>query len=168
LIEEELPVGAIDHQSHAGLAPFRVDVHPERDVVRVAAVGELDLVTVAQLQAQIGELRDTGVTHLVLDLRQLTFMDSSGVALILDEDRFARRNGQDFSLISGAPAIQRVLTLCCGEDLLRLCTRTPRRCSMRDDPATAAADDKPVLSLAMRRYVGELRHQARPRRHLST
>jgi hypothetical protein len=39
---------------------------------------------------------------------------------------------------------------------------------MRDDRATAAAEDKPVLPLAIRRYLGELRHQARPRRHLST
>ncbi len=112
-------MGAIDHQSYAALAPFRVDVHPERDVVRVAAVGELDLATVAQLQAQIRELRDAGFAHLVLDLRQLTFMDSNGVALILDEDRLARRNGQDFSLISDTPAMQRVLTLCAGGDALR-------------------------------------------------
>jgi len=161
-------VGVIDHQSYAGLAPFRVDVHPERGVVRVAAVGELDLATVAQLQAQIRELRDAGFARLVLDLRQLTFMDSNGVALILDEDRFARRDGQDFWLIGGSPAIQRVLMLCGGEDLLRLCATSPRRCSMRDDRATAAAEDKPLLPLAMRSYLGELRHQARPRRQLST
>jgi anti-sigma B factor antagonist len=159
-------VSAIDHQSYEALAPFRVDVHPERDVVRVAAVGELDLATVAHLQAQIRELRDAGFTHLVLDLRQLTFMDSSGVALILDEDRSARRNGQAFSLISGTPAIQRVLTLCCGDDLLGLYATSPPRWSTRKR-ATAAAEDKPVLPLAMRRYLGELRHQARPRRHLS-
>ena len=160
-------MGAIDHQSCAGPASFRVDVHPERDVVRVVAVGELDLATIAQLQAQIRELRDAGFTHLVLDLRQLTFMDSSGVALILDEDRSARRNGQDFLLISGTPAIQRVLTLCCGDALLGLYETSPPRWSTRHERATAAAEDKPVLPLAMRRYLGELRHQARPRRHLS-
>jgi hypothetical protein len=59
-----------------------------------------------------------------LDLRQLTFMDCSGVALMLDEDRFARRHGQDFSLIS-TPSIQRVLTLCAGDDALRLCSSSP-------------------------------------------
>jgi anti-anti-sigma factor len=109
-------VGAIDHQAYAGLAPFRVDVYPERDIVRVAAIGELDIATIAQLHAQIRELRDAGFAHVVLDLRQLTFIDSSGVQLILDEDRFARRDGQNFSLISGPPTIQRVLTLCAGDD----------------------------------------------------
>jgi anti-sigma B factor antagonist len=109
-------MGAIDRQSYVGLAPFRVDVHPERDFVRVAAVGELDVATVPELQAQISALRAAGFARLVLDLRQLTFMDSSGVALILDEDRAARRNGRDFSLISGSPTVQRVLTLCTGDD----------------------------------------------------
>ena len=159
---------AIDHHAYAGLAPFRIDVHPERDVVRVAAVGELDLATVAQLQAQIRELREAGFEHIVLDLRQLTFMDSSGVSLILDEDRSARRNGHDFLIINGTPAIQRVLQLCCGDAPLRLCATSPPRRSMRHDRAAPGPEDKPVLSLAMRRYLGELRHQARPRRHLST
>jgi anti-anti-sigma factor len=154
LSEEELPdVDGIDHQSDAGLAAFRVDVYPERDVVRVAAVGELGLAAVAQLRAKIRELRHAGLARLVLDLRQLTFMDSSGVALILDEDRFARRHGHEFLLISGTPAIQRVLTLCAGDDALRLCSSSPRRCG-------SLRDDRPLLPLAMRRYLGELRHQA--------
>ena len=159
---------AIDHQYRRDLAPFRVDVHPERDIVRVAAVGELDLATVAQLQAQIRELRDAGFTHLVLDLRQLTFMDSSGVSLILDEDRSARRNGHDFFIINGTPAIERVLQLCCGDALRSLCTTSAPWCGARPERAIPVAEDKPVLPLAMRRYLGELRHQARPRRHLST
>ena len=32
------------------VAPFHVDVHPERDVVRVVPVGELDLATARQLE----------------------------------------------------------------------------------------------------------------------
>ncbi len=161
-------MGAIDHQSYAGPAPFRVDVHPERDVVRVAAVGELDLATVTQLRAQIDELRQAGFEHLVLDLRQLTFMDSSGVALILDEDRSARRNGRDFSLINGAPPIRRLLKVCCGNDVLCFESGGPRRRSTPRAQSAPAAWDAPALPLAMRRYLGELRHQARPRRHLAT
>jgi anti-anti-sigma factor len=152
-------VGAIDHQSYAGPAPFRVDVHPERDVMRVAAIGELDIATVAQLQAQIRELREAGFAHVVLDLRQLTFIDSSGVELILDEDRFAHRNGHSFSLISGPPTIQRVLTLCAGNDIPR-CPQTAQiRCSN-------LREDKPLLPLGMRRYLGALRHQAARQRYV--
>lgn len=91
---------------------FCVAVHPERELVRIAPAGELDLATAPELQSQLDELRDSGFDRIVLDLRKLTFLDSSGIALILREDRLARRNGHDFSLISGSPAIQRVLAVC--------------------------------------------------------
>ncbi len=91
---------------------FRVAVHPERDVVRVAPAGELDLATCGALGAQLKELHDSGFTHLVLDLRGLTFLDSSGIALIFAEHALARGNGHRFSLIPGRPAIRRVLQIC--------------------------------------------------------
>jgi anti-anti-sigma factor len=159
-------VPTVDHQSYSGCAPFRVDVHPERDVVRVAPVGELDCAAVAQLQAQLDELRRSGFEHVVLDLRQLTFMDSSGVALILDENLAARRDGRDFVLIDGAPAIQRVLKVCLGDGVLRL--QSAGRSTGPRRERSAAAWDTPGLPLAMRRYLGALRHQARPRRHIPT
>jgi anti-sigma B factor antagonist len=159
-------VPTVDHLSYVVSTPFRVDVHAERDIVRVAPVGELDCATVAQLQAQISELRASGFDHLVLDLRGLTFMDSSGVALILDEHLSARRDGREFVLINGAPPIQRVLKVCLGDDVLRFRSASSLRSPARE--GSAAAWDTPALPLAMRRYLGGLRHEARPRRHLTT
>jgi len=94
------------------IAAFRVDVHPERELVRVAPAGELDLSTAPKLELQLHELRDSGFRRIVLDLRRLTFMDSSGVALILREDRLASAGDHAFSLIAGPPPIQRVLSIC--------------------------------------------------------
>lgn len=156
----------VDHKSYTGPAPMRVDIHPERDVVRVAPVGELDRATVPRLRAQIDELRESGFEHLVLDLRQLTFMDSSGVALIVDEDLSARRDGREFVLINGAPPIQRVLKVCLGDGVLRFRSAGGGPSPLR--VRATAASDTPALPLAMRRYLGGLRHQARPRRHLPT
>ncbi len=91
---------------------FRIDVHPQRAVVRVAPAGELDIATAGRLAGELQELRDVGFDRVVLDLRRLTFMDSTGVALLLSEDRCARENGHDFMLIAGAPPIQRVMEIC--------------------------------------------------------
>lgn len=103
----------IQSQYQRQLAPLRVDVRRERDVVRVVPIGELDLATTSELERQLHELRDAGFRRIVLDLRQLEFMDSTGIRLIVSEDRYARRNGgYEFTLISGPPAIQRVLALC--------------------------------------------------------
>ena len=97
-------------------ADFRVDVHPEREVVRVAPIGELDLATADMLDAQLRELYDAGFQHLVLDLRGLTFIDSSGVALLIAEDHRARETGRTFSIVRGQPPIQRVLKISGIED----------------------------------------------------
>jgi anti-sigma B factor antagonist len=152
------------HRSFAELAPFRVDVHPEREVVRVAAVGELDLATVAQVQTQIRELRDAGFERIVLDLRELTFMDSSGVALILEEDRCALRDGHGFSLIAGPPAVQRPLEVCCADVVSRLCSDAWRTAQAPPADSTAALRSGAVKPLAMGRHPGKLRHEARPQR----
>ena len=92
--------------------PFRVDVHPERDAVRVAPVGELDLATASLLEEQLHELRSAGFRHVVLDLRELTFIDSSGIRVIVAEHRWAESTGHEFSLVSGPPAVQRALEVC--------------------------------------------------------
>jgi anti-anti-sigma factor len=92
--------------------PFHIDVHPERDVVRVVPVGELDLATAPDLEAQLHELRTSGFERLVLDLRQLRFVDSTGIRVIVTEDQYAGANDREFSLIGGPPAVQRALELC--------------------------------------------------------
>jgi anti-anti-sigma factor len=93
-------------------APFRVDVHPERDVVRVVPFGELDLATAGLLERQLHELRDSGFDHVVLDMHELTFIDSSGIRVILTEHRFADTSDQRFSLIGVPPVIRRALEVC--------------------------------------------------------
>lgn len=89
-----------------------IAVDPQRDVVRVAPAGELDAANAGALQAQLDDLHGAGFKHVVLDLRELTFMDSTAIRLILEEDRLARSSGRRLSLIKGSPAVQRVLSIC--------------------------------------------------------
>jgi anti-anti-sigma factor len=93
-------------------APFRIDVHPERDVVRVVPVGELDLATAPELEAQLHELRTSGFERVVLDLRELHFVDSTGIRVIVTEHQFATANDREFSLVGERPAVRRALELC--------------------------------------------------------
>ena len=90
---------------------FRVDVEPDRSRVRVIPVGELDLATVDQVADQVHELREAGFVHVVLDLRGLEFMDSTGLRLVLGLDREAREAGHELTLIPGPPAVQHVFEL---------------------------------------------------------
>lgn len=92
--------------------PFRVDVHPERDRVRVVPVGELDVGTADELEATLRELREADFARIVLDLRELEFLESAGLRVIVVATQLARRDGQDLALISGPPAVQRAIEMC--------------------------------------------------------
>lgn len=100
-------------------ARFRVDLYPERDCVRVVPVGELDVATADELATKLHELREVGFHRIVLDLRELEFLGSAGLQLLVVEDRLARRDGHEFTLIAGPPAVQRVIEVCGLLDHLR-------------------------------------------------
>jgi anti-sigma B factor antagonist len=110
-------------------------VIPERDQVRVAPHGELDLTATPLLDETIRELLESGVHHLVLDLRHLCFMDCTGLRLILELDAIARADSLELDLIAGPPEVQRVFELAGSLDHLPFSDRhrfaPPRRERLR-------------------------------------
>jgi anti-sigma B factor antagonist len=87
--------------------PFSLDVVPERDVVRVCPAGDVDLATVGAIRARVEELLSAGFARVALDLREVTFLASSGLHLILDLAASARAGGWEFYVIEGSPEVQR-------------------------------------------------------------
>jgi anti-anti-sigma factor len=88
---------------------FNVEVRRDGGRVVVAPSGELDLATVGQLRSALQRSRDA--ESLVLDLHDVTFMDSVGVGLVLEEHRRAQDDGGDFRLRRGPEHIQRLLEM---------------------------------------------------------
>jgi anti-sigma B factor antagonist len=71
----------------------------ERDGHAVVAVrGELDLATAPELESTVFERLDAGQT-VVLDLRELDFMDSSGVRVLVAAHARATDGGPDFAIV---------------------------------------------------------------------
>jgi anti-sigma B factor antagonist len=93
--------------------PFRCDVEAEPGRVRVTPRGELDLVTAPDLERRLRELRESGSDHVLLDLRELAFIDSTGLRVVMREHDAARADGRTFQVIRGAPAVQRIFDLAC-------------------------------------------------------
>jgi anti-anti-sigma factor len=77
---------------------------------RLALAGELDLATVPVLEQAIPALGSGDA--LVIDLRELEFIDSSGVHVLMRLDDAARRDGWTLTLVRGGRDVQRVLDLC--------------------------------------------------------
>jgi anti-anti-sigma factor len=66
----------------------------------VRPAGDLDLDTVYHVESALAELREGGCGNLVLDLRDLTFMDST-----------AQGEGFQFAIVPGSEVVQRVFRL---------------------------------------------------------
>jgi anti-anti-sigma factor len=69
--------------------------------------GSLRRGSVDQLEAEIERLCDEGVTGITLDLRELSYIDAIGVAVVAFRCGLCRRRGYDFALIRGSRGVQR-------------------------------------------------------------
>jgi anti-sigma B factor antagonist len=95
-------------QSAPTPATFMVDVRPDRERIFVAPHGELDLATVATLEGTLDQLVADGFDRVILDLRSLSFIDSTGISLVL---RQTERTDARVELIDGPEAVSRVFRL---------------------------------------------------------
>jgi anti-anti-sigma factor len=93
------------------IEPFSCQVTPERDHVVVAPHGELDMATVGALELELKSLREAGFGAIVLDLGGLSFMDSSGLHLVMWWARDASQDGFAFELEPGPAPVQRIFEL---------------------------------------------------------
>jgi anti-anti-sigma factor len=81
--------------------------------------GNLDRQSAPVLEAEIERLFDSGVTSLVLDLRQLARVDSTGLAVLAFRCRLCRRHGYELKLIPGTLLMQRAFEDAGVTDLLQ-------------------------------------------------
>lgn len=95
---------------------FTVDVRRDGDRTHVAVTGELDLATVPRLAQAMREADD--MATVVLDLRDLRFLDTSGLRAVIDEDQRATAAGRRLQIVRGPAAVQRVFSLAGVEDRL--------------------------------------------------
>ena len=104
-----------------------LDVHVKQDgsTVTVAPEGELDLASARRLNAPLAAAAEHGVARVLLDLRGLTFIDSSGIGLIMKFQRHYAAEGIAFALIRGGERVQRALELSHVQALLRWADEPP-------------------------------------------
>ncbi len=66
----------------------------------VSVAGELDLSTAQELAHRIDERLGDGATNVMLDLSELTFMDSSGLRLLIELHQRAEQDSWELNLIA--------------------------------------------------------------------
>ncbi len=73
--------------------------------------GEIDLSTVTELEERLEDSLGADPSLLVLDLREVTFLDSSGLRLLLRLDGRQRAGGRRLVLVKGGRRVERVFEL---------------------------------------------------------
>jgi anti-sigma B factor antagonist len=82
----------------------------ERSAAWIRLGGELDFVSAPQLRETL-EAAVEQQRLIVVDLRELTFMDSTGLQAIIDANAAARRRSHKLVLIRGSDQVARMLEL---------------------------------------------------------
>ncbi len=84
----------------------------KKDVLLVRLTGELDQCSASGIRRDLDQmLLDPRVRHLVIDLKDMPFMDSSGLGVILGRYRMLRERGGTVSLMHLSPQVKRVYDL---------------------------------------------------------
>jgi anti-sigma B factor antagonist len=90
---------------------FDVDIRATGEHAVVTLSGEIDLSTLSDLDAQVSELARDGVRHVVFNLAEVEFMDSTGLAAIISEHQRVKSLGGELILLSPPPAVRRLFSL---------------------------------------------------------
>lgn len=94
----------------------------------LAVQGELDIATAPRMIAALNEAFADVAHPLVVDLSEVDFMDSTGLALLMNAHRRMKRRGHGFAIVCPGGPISRVFEIADMVDSLHVC---PDRASAR-------------------------------------
>ena len=78
---------------------------------RLVLSGELDIASAPILESTIASLCANGTSAIVLDLSELTFMDSTGLRAVLSADKLCSGKGHAFTLTGASGPVRRLFEL---------------------------------------------------------
>ena len=96
----------------------------------IALIGEFDLANSDRLHEALHAELDGHPRHLVLDLKGVTFMDSTALGVIVDARQSADAAGRRLAVAGAPDAVVRLLTI----------TQVDKLVTMHDDVETALGD----------------------------
>jgi anti-sigma B factor antagonist len=88
-----------------------LETRQEGDAVRIAATGELDLANALTFEKEVRKAEDRQPRAVILDLRRLSFMDSTGLRLILSAHSRARKRERRLFIVLGTEPVKRIFRL---------------------------------------------------------
>jgi anti-anti-sigma factor len=91
----------------------------ENGTTTIGLQGELDLASAPRVEESLVAIEGQQPARMVVDLRRLAFIDSTGLRLLIQADARARERGGEFVLRPGDASIQKVFEMTGALDVLR-------------------------------------------------
>ena len=110
------------------MANFSLEAQEQNGVMLLVLRGELDIGSAGKVEEELHRIEADKPALVVLDLRKLEFMDSSGLRVIMAADARARDEGRRVAVVQGPDPVKRVFEI----------TRLDQRLEIVDDPAALA------------------------------
>lgn len=83
-----------------------------RDTILVKMTGEMDHCSAQSIRRELDEmLKDPSVKRMILDMREMTFMDSSGIGVILGRYRILHQRQGKLAVRNMNPSVAKVFNL---------------------------------------------------------
>ena len=108
------------------MSPIEIITEEGEGQARIALVGELDIASAPQFEEGLEKMEAGAPAVLVLDLRKVEFIDSTGLRAVISADERARSGGRRLVIIRGTTAVERVFSV----------TQLDQRLEIVDDPAS--------------------------------
>lgn len=107
-----------------------IDLEVKKDVLCIRLQGELDHHTAESLRASVTKaIEENGIRHLVLNLEQLSFMDSSGLGVILGRYKQIKQKNGEMIVCAISPTVKRLFELSYSLKSSALMNRNNTRCT---------------------------------------
>jgi anti-sigma B factor antagonist len=106
------------------MATLEVTTEEHPGQMRVILTGELDIASSETLERQLAAVENSSPEALVLDLRGVEFIDSTGLRTLIAADERARSAGRRLLIARGPGAVERLLVV----------TQLDQRLELIDDP----------------------------------
>jgi anti-sigma B factor antagonist len=90
---------------------FRIAFEPDRERITLHVLGEIDIATAGDMEDPLLDLLDSGFETIVLDLREVTFLDSSGIRVLINSHQYAQECAARLSIVVGTSRSREVLEL---------------------------------------------------------
>jgi anti-sigma B factor antagonist len=113
-------VAVLENNIHLGGRLCRMQAERSHDTTLIRLFGEFVLGGEEAFEEELRRVIDGETSTLIVDLRGLDFIDSTGLGMLLSLDNHARQDGFDFTVFCGNDSVRAMLRQTGLDGLLRV------------------------------------------------